>query len=46
MDTVTEYMTTAWAQILQNEFDQSSRVFEVLVPNFPLEPYQPRELRS
>ena len=31
-------MTTAWAKVLQNEVEQSSRVFEVLVPNFPMEP--------
>ena len=38
LDTVIEDMTTAWAKVLQNEVDQSSRVFEVLVPNFPVEP--------
>ena len=35
LDTVIEDMTIAWAKVLQNEVDQSSRVFEVLIPNFP-----------
>lgn len=38
LDMVTEDMITAWAKVLQNEVEQSSRVFEVLVPNFPVEP--------
>ena len=38
LDMVTEDMITAWAMVLQNEVEQSSRVFEVLVPNFPVEP--------
>ena len=35
LDTLTEDMITEWANILQDEAEQSSRVFEVLVPNFP-----------
>ena len=35
LDTLTEDMITEWASILQDEAEQSSRVFEVLVPNFP-----------
>ena len=38
LETVTEGMTTAWAKALQNEVEQSNKVFEVLVPNFPVEP--------
>ena len=38
LNTLTEEMTTGWARILQNEAEQSSRVFEVLVPNFPVDP--------
>ena len=38
LETVTEDIITAWAKILQNEVEQSNKVFEVLVPNFPAEP--------
>ncbi len=38
LDTLTEEMTTGWARTLHNEAKQSSRVFEVLVPNFPIDP--------
>ena len=38
LETVTEDMVTAWARVLQNEVEQSNKVFEVLVPNFPAEP--------
>ena len=35
LGTLTEDMNTGWAITLQDEAEQSSRVFEVLVPNFP-----------
>ena len=38
LDTVIEETITAWAKILQDEVEQSNRLFEVLVPNFPVEP--------
>ena len=38
LDTLTEEMTTGWARTLQNEAEQSSSVFEILVPNFPIDP--------
>ena len=38
LDTLMEDMITGWARILQDEAEQSSRVFEVLVPNFPAKP--------
>ena len=38
LDVLTEELITEWARILQDEAEQSSRVFEVLVPNFPANP--------
>ena len=38
LDTLTEDLITEWARILQNEAEQSGKVFEVLVPNFPASP--------
>ena len=38
LETLPEDMISEWATILQNEAEQSSRVFEVLVPNFPVDP--------
>ena len=38
LDTLTEDLITEWARILQDEAEQSGRVFEVLVPNFPANP--------
>ena len=38
LDTLTEDLITEWARILQDEAEQSGRVFEVLVPSFPASP--------